>query len=357
MIPVTLWATALPEITIPQVYRLALGILFFYSLINWTDRSKNLGWVISGILLAGFGLAGVAVFSVQFVTSKLAFIPTEIYQRFELLVSDTIHPNVMAGSILIIIPIGAALLLFTWRSMKVWQTIAVSISTVMMTGMLVLTQSRGAIIGLGAALLVLVILRWRWGWIALPISAVAIGIATYQIGINELLELISSGVSIQGVEGRVEIWSRATYMIQDFSFSGIGMGSYMEVADLLYPFFLAAPGKITHAHNLFLQIAVDLGIPGLIGWLSVFLGVSTCAWMLYRCGKKNGNKWAEGLGAGFLGCQLALIFHGLMDAVTWGMVRPAPLVWGLWGTTLAAWFLLVVQKSPDEPLNRIDSEM
>ena len=104
---------------------------------------------------------------------------------------------------------------------------------------------------------------------------------------NTVLDFISSGVSVQGVEGRVEIWSRAIYMIQDFSFTGIGMGSYMDVADLLYPFFLAAPGKIDHAHNLFLQVAVDLGIPGFIAWLSIFLGVCLSAWQLYQIWKKQ----------------------------------------------------------------------
>jgi putative inorganic carbon (HCO3(-)) transporter len=356
MIPVTLWATALPELTIPQVYRLALGILFFYALINWTYQTQKLGWVISGILLAGVGLAGIAIFSVQFATTKLAFIPAGFYQRFELLVTDTIHPNVMAGNIVIIIPIGVALLLFASRTMKAWHSVLVLIATLITTGMLVLSQSRGAIMGLGVALLVIVILRWRWGWIAVPLVVIAIGLAIYEIGMSTILDLISSGVSIQGVEGRVEIWSRAIYMIQDFSFTGIGMGSYMQVADLLYPFFLASPGKIEHAHNLFLQVAVDLGIPGLIGWLAVFLGVSFCAWQLYRFGKKNQNNWAAGLGTGFLGCQFALIAHGIMDAVTWGMVRPAPLVWGLWGATMAAWFLLVVQKPSDNPPKSILSE-
>jgi putative inorganic carbon (HCO3(-)) transporter len=34
--------------------------------------------------------------------------------------------------------------------------------------------------------------------------------------------------------------------------------------------------------------------------------------------------------------QLALGVHGLFDAVTWGMVRPAPLIWAIWGLALAA---------------------
>jgi putative inorganic carbon (HCO3(-)) transporter len=318
MLPVTLWATALPEKTIPQVYRLALGILFFYALINWTYHTKRLSWILSGIILAGLALAGMAIFSVQFASTKLSFIPAGIYQRFELLVSDTIHPNVMAGNIVIIIPIGIALLFFCWRQMKFWQVLLLSFISLTTTGILVLTQSRGAIIAFGGALLIIVILRGRRGWVAIPLSLITVVFLIHQVGLSTMLDFISSGISVEGISGRVEIWSRAIFMIQDFSFTGVGMGSFMDVADLLYPFFLASPGKIVHAHNVFLQIAVDLGIPGLIAWLSIFLGICLSGWQLYKFGKDNHDSWVAGLGVGFLGSQLALVIHGMFDAVTWG---------------------------------------
>ena len=342
MIPVTLWATALPEKTIPQVYRLALGVLFFYSIINWIGLTKKLGWVVSGLLLASVGIAGMAVISVQWATTKLQFIPAGIYQRFEVLLSDTIHPNVMGGNLVIFIPIGMALLTFAWKQLKAWQTILIALATLITTTMLILTQSRGALMGLGAAILVIVLLRWRWGWIAIPLAGLIVVMVISQVGTNTVLESISSSVSIEGTEGRVEIWSRAIYMIQDFSFTGIGMGSFMDVADLLYPFFLYAPGQIVHAHNLLLQIAVDLGIPGFIAWFSIWLGVCFTAWQLNRFGQTQKDRWAAALGAGFLGSQIALVIHGITDAVTWGMVRPAPLVWAIWGTAIAAWMVLAV---------------
>ena len=134
-------------------------------------------------------------------------------------------------------------------------------------------------------------------------------------------------------------------MIQDFPFTGVGMGSFMEVADALYPFFHYAPESIHHAHNLFLQIAVDLGIPGLVAWLVLLLTVLALAVQLYRSGgvkTENGfrrERIASGLGAGVLCSQMALIVHGMTDAVTWGMVRPAPLVFGIWGLTVAGWYI------------------
>jgi hypothetical protein len=53
-------------------------------------------------------------------------------------------------------------------------------------------------------------------------------------------------------------------------------------------------------------------------------------WQLYRSGRLSGDGWLAGLGAGLLAGQAALGVHGLVDAITWGMVRPAPLVWALW---------------------------
>jgi putative inorganic carbon (HCO3(-)) transporter len=38
--------------------------------------------------------------------------------------------------------------------------------------------------------------------------------------------------------------------------------------------------------------------------------------------------------------QVALVVHGLTDAVTWGMVRPAPLVWALWGLAMASGYVV-----------------
>jgi putative inorganic carbon (HCO3(-)) transporter len=135
-------------------------------------------------------------------------------------------------------------------------------------------------------------------------------------------------------------------MIQDFPFTGVGMGTFTAVADRLYPFFLYAPGTVEHAHNLFLQVAVDLGLPGLVAWLAILLGLGYSAGWLVKISSGDAHvlpgrslamtgRWRLGLAAGLLAALVALVVHGLTDAVTWGMVRPAPLVWLLWGLIAA----------------------
>ncbi|MER3513799.1 MAG: hypothetical protein C4310_04935, partial [Chloroflexota bacterium] len=72
-------------------------------------------------------------------------------------------------------------------------------------------------------------------------------------------------------EGRLELWSRALEAIADYPFTGIGMGTFDHVIPLRYPYVLLAGAELAvpHAHNLFLQVAVDLGLPGLIAFVAL----------------------------------------------------------------------------------------
>ena len=169
MIPVTLWATALPAITYPQVYRLLTGVLLFYAIVNWTHTSYRLRWIVAGAILASFFLALFATISVEWVQEKLLFIPASIYDRFILLVKDTVQRNVMAGNLIILFPISLGLLLFAWKELRGWTRLLLSLVVCTIFGILILTQSRGALVALGVVLILLIALRWKWGWIVIPI--------------------------------------------------------------------------------------------------------------------------------------------------------------------------------------------
>jgi putative inorganic carbon (HCO3(-)) transporter len=273
MIPVTLWATAFPKETQIQVLRLITGIALFYAIVNWCISEARLQIINFFLVFGGLLLAFLAPFSVEWSVDKLSFIPSNIYDRFVLLVSDTAHPNVMAGSLIILFPIAIAIPLFGWHQTGRLGRLTSLTTTIVIPIILILTQSRGAWLALFFIAMVMAVLRFRWGWIIVILFLIVTILGVFTLGFDEILDYLSSSNTVSGVDGRLEIWSRATYMIQDFSFTGVGMGSFGEVADLLYPFFLYTQGSIPHAHNLFLQIAVDLGIPGLIAWLATLLGI------------------------------------------------------------------------------------
>ena len=109
------------------------------------------------------------------------------------------------------------------------------------------------------------------------------------------------------------------------------MGLFSDAFQIFYPMSLASSFNMPHAHNLFLQVGADLGIPGRIAWPSVLLASLLAAWQVYKAGKKHQDFWLRSIGAGLFSSQLAIIFHGMLDSVLWGEIRAASLVWWIWG--------------------------
>lgn len=128
-------------------------------------------------------------------------------------------------------------------------------------------------------------------------------------------------------------------MIQDFPYTGIGSGTFGKVGPVMYPFFICSlDAEIPHAHNLPLQVAVDLGLPGLVAFLGLFGGSLIAAWEAYRIFGAREETHMQGLALGLLISLLAMGMHGLTDAVTWG-TKSAIISWFVMGLTSALYRL------------------
>lgn len=341
---ITLMVTALPQKTYPQVLRLLVGIGLFYSVVNWARTLPRLKRLYDLISLVGCLLAIVGMVNTRWITHKLPLIPESFYQKLPILTSDTIHPGVLAYNLAILLPIIIAIPLYNWKELTRAQRINIVLIGIIVSSVLVITQTRGSLLAIACALSLLIILRWRRGILAILVVAILGAVLLSYLTSSELIS--SQAIftdSSEKLSGRIEIWSRALSMIADFPYSGIGMGLYADLADSLYPFFINARGTVPHAHNLFLQIAVDLGIPGLISWLSIFLIVIATSGKiilsnLHSEGVISAEKrWYSGFAAGVLASQVALVVNGISDSVVWGMVKPAPILWGIWAFALALW--------------------
>jgi putative inorganic carbon (HCO3(-)) transporter len=347
---VPLLATALPEITQPQVYRLLLGLALCYAIANHAWSQASLRWALACLVGLGVGLGLVALVSVDwFFDNKLALMPMGILKELPHLMGEQIHPNVMAGTLVLLTLFAPGRLLFGDRQMAWWSWTLLSLATGFLLVVLLLTKSRGAWLALVAGLIVLVILRWPY-WGSVLVWGFGVADAALLVSYPDLVQELILGngtfINLSSFAGRQEIWSAAIAMIRDFPLTGIGMGTFPQVLRALYPSFLLSINAGTpHAHNLFLQIAVDLGLPGLALWLIMVAILLRCAWQVYRAGQRQAG-WLAALGAGLIAAQVAMLTHGLVDAVIWG-TRPAIVVWGLWGLTLAAWR---VTSAPDRNL-------
>jgi putative inorganic carbon (HCO3(-)) transporter len=205
-----------------------------------------------------------------------------------------------------------------------------------MTLILGLTQARGAYLGLAAALIFLIILRFKFGWLVLPLFISIILGAALIFGPSVLVDKINQVQSnASSMEVRVDIWTRAIYMIEDFPITGVGIGTFNNVADAYYPFYLEAPASVPHAHNLYLQIAVDLGIPGLLSWLVLLIFMFSSSLQIYKVGIKGNMPLQKVLGASLFAALIAMSVHGFLDSATWGN-RPSIIIWLILGLIAAA---------------------
>ncbi|PDV96850.1 O-antigen ligase family protein [Candidatus Chloroploca asiatica] len=374
-----------PAITEVQVMRLLLGMALFYALVNWAVSHFHFGILTFGIMLAGVVLTLGATISVTWMSTKLPFIPPEVYGQpsdtpYEIdltvvadylnarippevapLLEDSVNPNVMAGYLAVLFPVIAAPLFFNLRGLW-WLSLPWLAILSPIGAMLLFTQSRGALLGFGAALVVLLMLylyarRLVFAGMIVLFFVVMVGqgrlIEVYgapdQIPYRELISTQIPDVdrvTDRDLPARIEIWDRAIRLIRDFPVTGVGMGLYAPAVEQYYPFETVTAQD--HAHNLVLQVGVDLGIPGLLAWLATLFVVIGAALHAFQRAIDADDRFATGFAAGLVAAQAALLVHGIFDAVTWGMVRPAILIWVLWGAAIAVLRLTFAQPSPDK---------
>jgi putative inorganic carbon (HCO3(-)) transporter len=231
-------------------------------------------------------------------------------------------------------------------------------STLVATATLVLAQSRSALLGtaVGIFFLVLVALRRRlWALVAVVIVGGVVGVLLLRrLGVDRLLVGGAggdgSGVALNSLAGRQEIWSRALYGLQDFPLTGMGMNTFRDVIHILYPLFLVgSETDLGHAHNHLLQVGLDLGIPGLICYLALWLGM---AWMLWQSWRLNTSPWSRGVIAGCAASLIAYFIYGMTDAISLG-ARPGFLFWMLLGIIGGMHYRLLIENKK-EPASSVD---
>ncbi len=244
---------------------------------------------------------------------------------------ETLNANVWAGSLLLVIPFYASLAITPGWGRHGWQRWAGALLCLAAIGLLFLTDSRGAYLALATSLLALLLLRWpRSAFFLLPLLLIG-ALSTIWLDFRPVVEYIFADARLSGWSGRPEIWMRAVSAIQDFPWTGVGFGLYSRVVPVLYPYFVL-DDSVEHAHNLFLQVGVDMGLPGLVAYLAIVVGSFAMAARFLRSRpwrqpvpdeshsssaiRRRSLNWA--LAAGLVASLVAMLVHGLLDAVTWG---------------------------------------
>lgn len=338
---VSLWATADPVWSLPKVCGVVLGVAVYYAVAEVValGGEAGLAWAVGAFLAAGVGLAGVGLLGTRWpgrlplLEEVLAGVPQAVQGLPGAEEGFNIHE--VGGSLLWVVPLALSLWVWSWggRGLRPWAHLGalVALTAVLGStlGVLVLTQSRGSWAGFAAGLWAMLLAQ---GWLGLGAGLLLLALGggvVASLGLQGVQEwavrLAGPALVPMGLGGRVEIWSRALYGIADFPLTGMGMNMFRRVVPVLYPLLHGPPDRdIAHAHNEFLQAALDLGIPGLVAFVALYLGAG---WRLLRA-LRHEQGFRRALAVGVLGGLVAHGAFGCVDAVALG-AKPGFLFWWL----------------------------
>lgn len=341
MVGVSLSATFDIQFSLGKVCGVLLGVLVFWAVSRWVTTPYRLAAAKTAFLLCGATLSIIGLLGTSW-ADKFPVLGVAI-NRFPKAIrglpgaESGFQPNGVAGCLVMFVPLQVALLAgagrlsfaaLDRRPRATSALIALQCALLVLTaGTLLLTQSRGAWVG--CAIAAAAFLGW-YCWrtrVLLIVAAVACVVWALAVGPQQVLNMAinRSGPGMAGdVSGRAELWSRALFGIADFPFTGMGMNTFRRIMPVLYPTVLTAPDvDVTHAHNQLLQAALDVGIPGLIAYLSIWFGCGSLLVRVYRRTREPSYRtMAGGLGAGLI----AQFSFGMTDAITLGS-KPAVLFW------------------------------
>lgn len=355
---VSIVITADPDLSLAKITNLILGLAFWRYLLIAVRAQRSLYIAVAGFLLLGFGLSLIGIIRVLELSKISILLDLNIFRKVPLPGLDhlTIHPNQIAGLICLYLPLSVSLVLRPPAPLRAWHWRLPLIPVTLITmWILLLTQSRSGWIGILVGIFVLAVM---WAWTIPPSNrrralrltiagCVLAGLLVITvIGPEQLGEVWANPPQETAVgtlltlNYRKALWPWALTAIQDFPFTGVGLGAFRRVVFRLYPLSMSIGQDIGHAHNIFLQTALDVGLPGLAVYLALLFAAGI--WGL-RVARRDATLRPVSLG--LLAGLLAVHIFGLADALALGS-KPGILFWYSLGL-LAAMSNMI--RRPDHP--------
>lgn len=283
--------------------------------------------------LALWGLFGVILTSYFLMTHDWSAYPIKvpIITRFGRLLSqrlltipiDHSNPNFVGGMLATTLPCYVPLIVLSWRSKRLpirrWlPPLWIAAGVITLLGVF-LTVSRGAWMALGLTGLL-------WGiWRARellqqrfhpPKRRYVIGAA---LVVGALLVLLAMSIApsaallnVATLQNRLTLWRSARQLIRDYFFTGIGLGMF-EMHYAVYALLIHV-GYVGYAHNLFLDLLIELGILGIGAYLWLIITALVSGFQHLRHANDS-TAWLIETG---LALQIIIVTHGLVDDVLFG---------------------------------------
>ncbi|NLI01563.1 MAG: hypothetical protein GX446_18975 [Chthonomonadales bacterium] len=232
-------------------------------------------------------------------------------------------PNFLAGLFVMTIPVSIGLFL---RARDRTASLAAAFAVALQVPALLLTQSRLGVMSLVIGLIQFALAAWiarrsekhgdgRRGrdphavrrMALMAVVALVAGLVAARPVISRLRASRDQSYSARF---RVMTWEGVRWMVAANPLMGTGTGSF----DVRYPGY-AKVGYTQHAHNAFLQLAAETGLPGLLLLVGAIVGVAGAGFKgLRRLPRSDGANHDAGMLAAILGGIGAALIHSVFDS-------------------------------------------
>lgn len=337
MLAVAILVTADPEWTYPKAAGLLLGLAVWRYCLCYIRTASLLKWLLLGYFTLGLGMIVFGLLNVAWIPKVPVLDEVVLWLSAQLGIGqiwggtaeDAVHSNQIAGTLLFFLPLTVSLLLW-WRP-TYWRKpllTAVVLFFLFAALIMLLSQSRagwaGTAVSLGALPWLYALTkrddpRWRRLRWLMPVGAIILLMGLSAIYWPSLQDIwrnpdIDTAVgNFNTLAFRQVVWRWGLTAVQDFPFTGTGLGSFRAVAPRLYPFPIFT--DVGHAHNVFLQVALDVGLPGLVVYLALVGLMGIIGW---RVSLNRRHPLYLPLAIGLLANLIAFHIYGLLDTLALG---------------------------------------
>lgn len=287
------------------VYLISFAMLFL--IVNLIDSKKKLYYLILAIIIASLLVSFYGLYQYRVGAAvKESWVDKELNPDLRTRVYSTLdNPNILAEYLLMVIPLTFALF---WTSKKKINMLFYLLAVGIQFLCLLLTFSRGGWIGIAFAMIIYAIFVDRRLIFLYLVAGIALLIVSPEVVMTRIATI--GNTQDTSTAYRFPLWMAAFDMIRDFWITGVGLGPMAFKA--IYPQYMRLGIMAVHTHNIYLQMFVETGIFGFIGFFLFIFNNIRCNLITFV---KGIDKRAKTIAIAVLSSISGLLLHGLVEYI------------------------------------------
>ncbi len=304
------------------------AIVLFFGVVNVVRDVPTLRRLLYGYVLGGAaaGTIGLILYYLPASTStallaslaRIGYPASNILQynpgtTIQRAIGTSIDPNILGATLMMSGAIAVGLL---FAPLRRWQRIAVVAALGPTLATLLLTYSRGSLIGFLAGCAVIATLRDRRLWLIAGLGAVAIAVSP-ALSQSSFLTHLQSGIEVQDQAAAMRLgeYKDAFRLISQYPWFGVGFGAAPDVD--LY----------VGVSSIYLLLAEQVGLVGLTIWIWIMASVVIRG--VLGCVRGHGE--TSSLALACLAALISALVAGLFDHHFVDFPHVAAMVWMIVG--------------------------